>query len=159
MSKLKIFLILGLACMAWAVPYNVEVVKTGDGDEIRAGQLIKVHYKGFLYADVAADTVKLDSAVKAAPKDTSVADSASEEPTATGPVPFADTYASGEPLEFEINAVIPGWTEVLKLMKVGSKVVAWIPPDLGYGEKGRPPKIPGNSVLVFEMELLDAQNP
>ena len=72
---------------------------------------------------------------------------------------FDSSIDRGEPLEFEINAVIPGWTEVLKLMKVGSKVVAWIPPDLGYGKKGRPPKIPGNSVLVFEMELLDAQNP
>ena len=52
-----------------------------------------------------------------------------------------------------ICAVIPGWTELLKLMKVGTKVKAWIPSDLGYGPQGRQ-VIPGNSLLLFEMELL-----
>ena len=160
MSKLKIFLILGLACMAWAVPYNVEVVKTGDGDEIRAGQLIKVHYKGFLYADVAADTVKLDSAVKAAPKDTSVADSASEEPTATGPVPFADTYASGEPLEFTIGVgqVISGWDKGLLGMKVGEVRKLTVPYTMAYGENSLE-GIPPYSDLYFEVELVAAEKP
>ena len=44
---------------------------------------------------------------------------------------------------------------MLKLMKVGEKVTAWIPSDLAYGPFGRPPQIPGNSALVFEMELID----
>lgn len=68
---------------------------------------------------------------------------------------FDSSVDRGEPLEFPINAVIPGWTEMLKLMKVGEKVTAWIPSDIAYGPRGRGPQIPGNSVLVFEMELID----
>jgi len=68
---------------------------------------------------------------------------------------FDSSVDRGEPLEFPINAVIPGWTEMLKLMKVGEKVTAWIPSDLAYGPHGRGPQIPGNSLLVFEMELID----
>ena len=67
---------------------------------------------------------------------------------------FDSSIDRGEPLEFPISAVIPGWTEMLKLMKVGEKVTAWIPSDLAYGPNGRP-QIPGNSTLVFEMELID----
>ena len=68
---------------------------------------------------------------------------------------FDSSVDRGEPLEFPINAVIPGWTEMLKLMKVGGKVTAWIPSDLAYGPHGRGSQIPGNSLLVFEMELID----
>ena len=68
---------------------------------------------------------------------------------------FDSSVDRGEPLEFPIGAVIPGWTEMLKLMKVGGKVTAWIPSDLAYGPHGRGPQIPGNSLLVFEMELID----
>lgn len=68
---------------------------------------------------------------------------------------FDSSIDRGEPLEFPINAVIPGWTEMLKLMKVGEKVTAWIPSDIAYGPHGRGPQIPGNSTLVFEMELID----
>ena len=68
---------------------------------------------------------------------------------------FDSSVDRGQPLEFPINAVIPGWTEMLKLMKVGGKVTAWIPSDLAYGPHGRGPQIPGNSLLVFEMELID----
>ena len=68
---------------------------------------------------------------------------------------FDSSVDRGQPLEFPINAVIPGWTEMLKLMKVGEKVTAWIPSDLAYGPFGRPPQIPGNSMLIFEMELID----
>ena len=68
---------------------------------------------------------------------------------------FDSSIDRGQPLEFPIGAVIPGWTEMLKLMKVGEKVTAWIPSDLAYGPHGRGPQIPGNSLLVFEMELID----
>lgn len=58
-----------------------------------------------------------------------------------------------------MKAVIPGWTELLKTMKVGTKVEAWIPSNLGYGPNGRQPMIPGNSLLVFEVELLGVKAP
>ncbi len=72
---------------------------------------------------------------------------------------FDNSVKRGTPLEFPVTAVIPGWTEMLKLMKVGSKVKAWIPSELGYGALGRMPMIPGNSLLIFEMELLDTKAP
>lgn len=72
---------------------------------------------------------------------------------------FDSSVDRGEPLEFPIGAVIPGWTEMLKLMKVGEKVTAWIPSDLAYGPRGRGPQIPGNSLLIFEMELIDTHAP
>lgn len=51
MLKLKFFLVLALFCNLWAIPFNIESVKDGQGDEIRKGQLIKVHYKGYLILD------------------------------------------------------------------------------------------------------------
>jgi len=68
---------------------------------------------------------------------------------------FDSSYARGEPAEFPVNGVIKGWTEALKLMKPGAKYKLHIPSDLAYGPIGRPPQIPGNSVLVFDVELLD----
>lgn len=72
---------------------------------------------------------------------------------------FDNSVKRGQPLTFPINRVIPGWQEALKLMKVGSKVKAWIPSQLGYGTMGSPPVIPGNSLLVFEIELLEIKAP
>lgn len=72
---------------------------------------------------------------------------------------FDNSLKRGAPAEFPVNAVIPGWTEILKLMKTGSKVKVWIPSDLGYGPRGRMPMIPGHSLLVFEMELLETKAP
>ena len=71
---------------------------------------------------------------------------------------FDSSVDRGQPLEFPVTAVISGWTEMLKLMKVGEKVVAWIPSDLAYGPRGNR-AIPGNSVLKFEMELLEVIAP
>ncbi len=67
---------------------------------------------------------------------------------------FDSSIKRGQPAEFPVKAVIPGWTELLKLMKVGGKAQAWIPSQLGYGPNGRPGVIPGNSLLEFEVELL-----
>lgn len=72
---------------------------------------------------------------------------------------FDSSVDRGEPLEFPIDKVIPGWTEMLRLMKVGEKVTAWIPYDLAYGPYGRPPMIPGYSTLIFEMELIETKAP
>lgn len=68
---------------------------------------------------------------------------------------FDSSIKRGEPLEFPVNAVIQGWQELLTLMKVGEKVEAWIPSNLGYGADGAAPVIPGNALLVFQVELLD----
>ena len=65
-----------------------------------------------------------------------------------------DSSEGKKPFQFSLTSVIPGWTEGLQLMKVGSKYTLYVPPNLGYGPRGNP-KIPGNSVLIFEIELLD----
>jgi len=66
---------------------------------------------------------------------------------------FDSSYESGEPVSFPLNGVIPGWTEGLQLMPVGSTYMLYLPPSLGYGARGTGP-IPGNSVLIFKVELL-----
>lgn len=66
---------------------------------------------------------------------------------------FDSSVERGEPATFGVNEVIPGWTEGLQLMSVGSKYKFYIPSDLAYGPRGRN-GIPPNSVLVFEVELL-----
>lgn len=67
---------------------------------------------------------------------------------------FDSSVERGEPISFPLNQVIPGWTEGLQLMKVGDKFKFEIPPDLAYGPASPSPKIPANSTLVFEVELL-----
>lgn len=67
---------------------------------------------------------------------------------------FDSSVQRGEPVEFPVGGVIPGWTEALKLMPVGSKWELAIPADLAYGERGSR-GIPPNSVLFFDVELLD----
>lgn len=67
---------------------------------------------------------------------------------------FDSSVQRGQPAEFGVGQVIPGWTMALQKMKVGDKWMLYIPSDLAYGERGSPPAIGPNEVLVFEVELL-----
>ena len=66
---------------------------------------------------------------------------------------FDSSVERGEPIDLPVNGVIAGWTEALQMMKEGDKWCLTVPPELGYGEDGVGP-IPGNSTLVFEVELI-----
>jgi len=97
--------------------------KEGSGEQAKSGDLVSVHYTGYLI-----DETKFDSSVD-----------------------------RGTPIDFVLGQgrVIQGWDEGIALLKVGSKAKFIIPPDLGYGERGYPPVIPGNSILIFEVELVE----
>ena len=68
---------------------------------------------------------------------------------------FDSSVKRGQPAEFQLDQVIKCWTEGVAKMKVGGKAELTCPADIAYGAAGRPPVIPGNAVLVFEVELLD----
>ena len=68
---------------------------------------------------------------------------------------FDSSRDRGQPAEFPLNGVIPGWTEGVQLMPVGSVYKFYIPYNLAYGAQGSPPVIPGGATLVFDVELLE----
>lgn len=70
---------------------------------------------------------------------------------------FDSSYKRGEPAQFPVNGVIPGWTEALQLMKPGAKYELYIPPQLAYGPNGAGQAIGPNQALVFEVELLEVK--
>lgn len=71
---------------------------------------------------------------------------------------FDSSYKRGQPATFGVSRVIPGWTEALQLMKPGAKYQLFIPPQLAYDLRSRPP-IPPGSMLIFEVELLSSKAP
>jgi len=68
---------------------------------------------------------------------------------------FDSSADRGQPISFAVNGVIPGWTEALQLMPVGSKWKLFIPSELAYGDRQAGPKIGPGSTLIFEVELLE----
>ncbi|MCP3675795.1 MAG: FKBP-type peptidyl-prolyl cis-trans isomerase [Gammaproteobacteria bacterium] len=67
---------------------------------------------------------------------------------------FDSSFSRNEPASFALNSVISGWTEGLQLIKEGGKIELVLPPELAYGERATP-TIPANSVLIFEVQLLE----
>ena len=69
---------------------------------------------------------------------------------------FDSSYERGAPAAMPLAALIPAWKEALQLMRPGDEWVLYVPPELGYGEEGAGGgEIPGNSVLIFRIELID----
>jgi FKBP-type peptidyl-prolyl cis-trans isomerase len=72
---------------------------------------------------------------------------------------FDSSRERNEPATFPLNGVIPCWTEAVQLMKVGGKAHVTCPPELAYGDEGRPPQMRGGATLVFDIELLAIMDP
>ena len=107
-----------------------KVLRAGDGDaHPQAGTSCECHYEG----RIAQDYPNGDT--------------------------FDSSYARGSPTSFAPNQVIKGWTEAMQLMVEGDKWEMYIPSELGYGDRGSPPKIGGGDVLVFTMEILKINGP
>ena len=68
---------------------------------------------------------------------------------------FDSSYDRGQPATFGLNQVIAGWTEGIQLMREGAKYRFTVPSNLGYGPAGRPPTIPPNQTLKFDVELIE----
>lgn len=78
--------------------------------------------------------------------------------TLTDGTVFDSSVERGSPIDFPVTGVISGWVEALQIMPVGSKWKIFVPPALGYGDRGSG-AIPGGAALVFEVELLDIVTP
>ena len=68
---------------------------------------------------------------------------------------FESSVERGQPVDFNVNGVIPGWTEALQLMPVGSKWRLFVPSNLAYGDNQQGPEIKPGSTLIFDVELLE----
>ncbi|HHF3344238.1 TPA: FKBP-type peptidyl-prolyl cis-trans isomerase [Haemophilus influenzae] len=122
-----------------------------EGDKFRAefakGKDVKTTQSGLMYKIESAgkgDTIKSTDTVKV---------------HYTGKLPngkvFDSSVERGQPVEFQLDQVIKGWTEGLQLVKKGGKIQLVIAPELGYGEQGAGASIPPNSTLIFDVEVLD----
>ena len=107
-----------------AVPFSTQDLVVGTGPEAMNGDMLSVRYTGWLYDPNASESKGTE-------------------------------FDSGT-FEFVLGAgtVIQGWDRGLLGMRVGGRRIIVIPPELGYGADGSPPRIPGNATLLFEVELL-----
>lgn len=112
------------------------VLRRGNGAFPQATQAVQVHYEGRLL-----DTSGWDG--EGPPPD-----------TGTGRI-FDSSYRTGEPADFGLRQVIPGWTEGMQLIDEGGMIELIIPPELGYGENGVPGAIPPGATLRFLVELIE----
>jgi FKBP-type peptidyl-prolyl cis-trans isomerase FkpA len=72
---------------------------------------------------------------------------------------FDSSVQRGQPASFPLNRVIACWTQGVQTMKVGGKAKLVCPAEIAYGENGRPPKIPPNTTLYFDVELIEIVDP
>lgn len=120
--------------MAEEATLQIETIRKGHGRAAVAGDLVTVHYTGWLYDESAADNrgEKFDSSVD-----------------------------RGDKFQFPLGGgrVIKGWDEGVAGMLIGETRVLTIPPDMGYGSRGAGDVIPPGATLVFEVELFNAESP
>ncbi|MGE3142882.1 MAG: FKBP-type peptidyl-prolyl cis-trans isomerase [Hyphomonadaceae bacterium] len=72
---------------------------------------------------------------------------------------FDSSFQRGQPAQFPLAGVVPGFAQALGLMRPGDEMIAYLPPELGYGAEGQPPTIPANAALVFRIQLLAFRTP
>ena len=70
---------------------------------------------------------------------------------------FDSSVERGEPISFLLSGAIKGWQEIIPKMKVGGKWRILVPPHMGYGHRQNGAKIPANSLLIYELELVDVK--
>ena len=130
-----------MQAQAGSVEWLAEIEAQDGVMKTDSGLLYKAITEGAGVKPLATDTVKVNY----------------EGSLANGTV-FDSSYERGEPISFPLNQVIPGWTEGLQLMSVGSKYELYIPSDLAYGPGGTGP-IPPHSALKVVVELLAIETP
>lgn len=117
--------------------FRAEYEKKAGVKKTASGLLYKIEKAGEGDSPKATDTVKVHY-----------------KGTLTDGTVFDSSYERKEPIEFQLNQLIPGWIEAIPMLKKGGKMEIVLPPQLGYGDR-QAGKIPANSTLVFEIELLD----
>ncbi len=117
------------------------ITQEGTGDNAQVGQSVKVDYAGYVL-----NGEYFDSSIKEIAIEKGIYNKERE------------AYSPYEPYEFVLGqgVVIQGWDEGITLLNVGSKATFYIPSGLAYGPRARSPKIPANSILVFDLELVEA---
>ncbi|MGX2968153.1 FKBP-type peptidyl-prolyl cis-trans isomerase [Ursidibacter sp. B-7004-1] len=117
--------------------YRADYEKKAGVKKTESGLLYKIEKAGEGESPKATDTVKVHY-----------------KGTLTDGTVFDSSYERKEPIEFQLNQLIPGWIEAIPMLKKGGKMEIVLPPQLGYGDR-QAGKIPANSTLIFEIELLD----